>query len=169
VELLSAFFGRQAGQDYPKFFVSVPSQKSDFLSSIIDIKAGNLYERPWGNLKMLIIRKDQMDALGKYMLEKYVERSSATLEGRFPEQTKDMSHPELNKMIHACIQKARQYNIIMEADVFKYLEYCMLHGPEFCKKPEFSKALETLKKDIDGTAKMILLSEYMESSGKETA
>jgi len=116
---------------------------------------------------MLIIRKEQIEALGKYMLKNYIERSLATVEARFPEQTSHMDRSELREMIHGCIQKAKQFQINMETDVGQFLKYNIIYGIDFYEKPEFTQAMDILNEDIDGTAKMILLSEYMDNIEKE--
>lgn len=117
---------------------------------------------------MVIIRKEQIEALGKYMLKNYIERSLATVEERFSEQTSHMDRSELRDMIHGCIQKAKQFQINMETDVDQFLEYNIIYGIDFYVKPEFAQAMDILNKDIDGTAKMILLSELMDPIEKET-
>ncbi len=115
----------------------------------------------------MIIRKEQMDVLGSYMLDQFVERALMYLRTAFNEQMEAQSYNDLRTEINAGINKAKNYGIKYERDVLHFLEYTMRYGKDFDREPQFSKAYEILQQEIDGTAKITLLSECIQSSHEE--
>lgn len=115
----------------------------------------------------MIIRKEQMDVLGRYMVEQFVERSLMYLRTAFNEQMEDDSDEKLRIVIQEGIEKAKSYGIKYERDVLHFLEFTMRYGTDFDKDPQFFEAAEILKQEIDGTAKITLLSAYIQSNHKE--
>ena len=115
----------------------------------------------------MIIRKEQIDALSLYMVDQFVERALMHLHTAFNEQMKDQSDDDLRTKIHAGIKKAKNYDIKYERDVLHFLEYIMRCGTDFDTDPQFVDGAKILRQKIDGTAKILLLSEYIQSSHKE--
>lgn len=115
----------------------------------------------------MIIRKKQIDALGLYMVDQFVERALVYLRTAFNKQMKDQSDDDLRTKIHAGIEKAKSYDIKYERDVLHFLEYIMRCGTDFDTDPQFIDGAKILRQEIDGTAKILLLSEYIQSSHKE--
>jgi hypothetical protein len=108
-----------------------------------------------------------MEILSQYMVEQFVNRAVIHLRTAFPGQIKEVSDTYLRGKIHSGIDKARQYNINFEEDVLRYLEYIIEYGTDFDINPDFSWAGKILMDDIDGSAKIALLDEYVRSELKE--
>ncbi len=117
---------------------------------------------------MLIIRKEQMEVFSRQMLERFADRATASIKSNFDALTNDIPYSELNARIHAGIDKARTYGIIYEKDVLQYLEYSIRLGADFETNPTFSGIHDILKKEVDGTMKILLINEYIESNMTET-
>ena len=112
---------------------------------------------------MLVIRKEQMEVLGRYMLKQFEDRMVIHLRSGFREQTKDMPETDLRSMIQTAIDKGKVYNVTTEDDVQRYLEYMMIYGPEFDTDPKTMWAGEILRtEDMDGTEKMELMDEHFD-------
>lgn len=116
---------------------------------------------------MLVIRKSQMKVFQNHMFGEFVNRSSRIVRADYGEETKDISDEDLRAIINAGIQKAKSYGIKYEDDVLQYLRYIIRYGAEFDADPKFSGISEILDKDIDGTMKIILVNEYIESNTME--
>jgi len=80
---------------------------------------------------MLVIRKEQMKVLSKYMLEQFENRMVDHLRDMFPEQTEDMTTEDLRHLIREGIDKAEAYDITDELEVETYLECMVQYGVNF--------------------------------------
>ncbi len=117
---------------------------------------------------MLIIRKEQMDVLSNYMLERFVDSALVHLRTAFSDKTKDFTETHLRAVIHTGIEKASKYDITIEEDVLRYLEYMLTYGADFDTNPATSWARNILRmQDIDGSTKILLLNGYIQTSLKE--
>jgi hypothetical protein len=117
---------------------------------------------------MLIIRKEQMDVLSNYMLERFVDSASVLLRAAFCDKTKDFTETELRAVIHTGIEKASKYGITIEEDVLRYLEYMLTFGTDFDTNPVTSWARNILRmQNVDSSAKILLLNGYIQTSLKE--
>jgi len=116
---------------------------------------------------MLIIRNEQMDVLSEYMVEQFVNEALLHLRTSFPEQIKDVPDTDLRSMIYTGINNAGEYNITIEEDVLRYLEFMITYGADFDINPDTSWADEILnKEDARGTEKIQLIDKYIESNLK---
>ena len=110
---------------------------------------------------MLIIRKEQYKVLAKYALESFATRMKDHLLKRFPEQTKGSSEMELREFIRKTIDQAEPYDIVNKGDVQRFLEYCVLYGPEFDTNEKFEEVQVILNdSSLTGTMKMSKVDEY---------
>ncbi len=116
---------------------------------------------------MLIIRKEQMEILGKYMEEQFVERAVRFIGSAFANELQDYQDYNLHSMVKEGIGKAREYGIEYEDDVMRFLEFMIKYGSTFFEDTDSTDVREILDKDIDGTAKIILLEDYFEAKDKE--
>lgn len=117
---------------------------------------------------MFVIRKAQMKALSRYMVEQFVDTSLVHLKTNFPEQTKEIQDGNLRSMINSGIEKAARYNVTIEEDVLRYLEYMLSYGTDFDTDPATLWAGEILRsQDIDGPEKIVRLDDYMKTKLKE--
>ena len=116
---------------------------------------------------MLIIRKEQMDILGKYMEEQFVERAVKFLCSTFANEFIDSPRDHLSSLVRDGISKARKYGIEYEDDVMRFLEFMVRYGHDFHEDPEQPQIKEILNSDIDGTAKIILLEDHFETEDEE--
>lgn len=115
---------------------------------------------------MLLIRKKQMEVLSKYMVKQFENRMIGHLQSQFPECTQNIPESSLRKMIQAGIEKASTYGVKRESDVQAFLEYIIIFGNNFDKKPEFDWAREILNdKSRNPGEKMYSLSRLMNSRG----
>ncbi len=117
---------------------------------------------------MLIIRKQQMEVFSQIMLDRFADQATKSLKSNFDTLTNKIPDPELHTMVHAGITRARTYGITYEKDVLQYLEYLIRFGADFDTDPTFSGIHEILKKEVDGTMKILLINEYIESFMAET-
>jgi hypothetical protein len=110
---------------------------------------------------MLRIRKTQMDSLSEAMLKQFEDRMVLHLRSACPEQTRDMSEPELRVTIRQGIDSAAQYNITSEVDIRRYLECVLVYSPDFDTNPKTAWASHILNnKQLSGTEKMNQVDEY---------
>jgi len=117
---------------------------------------------------MLIIRKEQLAVFSRQMVEVFVDRAALQLRAKYQEPLQDIPDEDLYSIIHDGIAKARTYGITYETDVLQFLEHTISLGADFDSNPEMNRILEILSQSIDGTMKMILLNEYIQSQAKES-
>ncbi len=104
---------------------------------------------------MLIIRKEQMDIFGRYMLKQFEDRMVLHLRSAFPKQTKDKPEPDLRLIIQLGIEKAASYDVEGEDDVQRYLGYMVIYGPDFDRNRQTSWAGDILRiENLHGKLKM---------------
>lgn len=110
---------------------------------------------------MLCIRQEQMDALRNEILRRFGDRMEVYLRSQFPEKTRRMEKPQLREVVHKGIVRAREYEVMYEPDVCRYLECMIVHGVEFDRDAATSWAGDILRrKDLDGRAKMNRIDDY---------
>lgn len=109
---------------------------------------------------MLVIREEQMSALSQAMLKQFEDRMVVHLSSDFPTETREISEGELRILIQEGIEQAEQYQIILEDDVRRYLEFMVMYGQNFDTSSNTAWAGKILHtKELDGTAKMDLIDE----------
>lgn len=116
---------------------------------------------------MLIIRNEQMDVLSEYMVEQFVNEALLHLRTSFPDQIEDVPDADLRSMVYTGIKNAGEYNITIEEDVLRYLEFMITYGADFDINRDTLWAGEILnQEDAKGTEKIQLIDKYIESNLK---
>jgi hypothetical protein len=110
---------------------------------------------------MVKIRKTQMKMLSEYTLRQFENRMAVHLRTTFPKQTEDLPEAQLQARIHTGIAHAAQYNVIVEDDVRRYLEYMTMYSVDFDTNPQSAWAGEILRmQNLSGDEKMDCIDEY---------
>jgi hypothetical protein len=108
-----------------------------------------------------LVRRTQIDALERYMLEGFILRMSARLRDEFPRDTAALAPAELRTVIENAIAKAETYGVTDEADVERYLEFAARYGADFDVAQQTAWAGEVLRRDdLSGTEKMNTLDDH---------
>lgn len=84
---------------------------------------------------MLVIRREQMEALNKYRMDQFEERMVAHLKRVSPEKCSALGDLELREEIRYSIARAAAYGITAECDVARYLGLASLLGRDFDSSP----------------------------------
>lgn len=117
---------------------------------------------------MLIIRKEQMEVLSRYMVEQFVDRAAAHLRSSFIEQTKALTDDDIRALINSGIEKAEGFDLTIEEDVTRYLELMIIYGKDFDSDPGISWAGEILNaQDLSGAEKIERLDNYIKFNLEE--
>jgi hypothetical protein len=104
---------------------------------------------------VLIIRKEQMDALSGHMEESFVNRVVAHLKEIWPEKCVEMGEEAVRESIHDAIDCARESGIIIEYDVARYIDLIYEFDWPADEEPDTPWAQEILNDtELDGTSKM---------------
>jgi len=101
------------------------------------------------------------------MVEVFVDRAAEHLRAEYQEPLQDIPDKDLLSIIHTGIEKAGNYGITYEKDVLQFLEHTISLGADFDCNPELSGIQEILSESIDGTMKIILVNEYIQSQTME--
>ena len=110
---------------------------------------------------MLRIRNSQMQTFEQAAMSAFELRMVEHLRVIYPKQTRDMPEANLLTLVQSGIGKAREYRVIAEDDIRRYLELMVVYGADFDTDPHSSWAGEILRtKDLDGSAKIDRLDEY---------
>ncbi len=111
---------------------------------------------------MFIIRQEQMKAFEDEGYEQFVDETVVHLQTNYPEQTKEMSTPDLRKFVETGAEKAEPYGVVTVTDVRRFLG-CMLElGEDFDVAPQTAWAGEILRDEsATGTLKMDKIEEQM--------
>lgn len=116
---------------------------------------------PTPAFRMLHIRKEQMEAFKSDILRKFEDGMAVHLRSQFPEQTKQMKEPELRELVHKGILRAREYEVMFEPDVCRFLECIMVYGIDFDTAPKTAWAGKILRdKKMTGREKMDRIDNY---------
>lgn len=104
---------------------------------------------------MLSIRKEQLEAFEKVVRTQFREKMVLYLRERFVEQTAVLSADDLRTLIDSEIKRAKQFKVILEDDVQRYLECIIIYGRDFDSNPKLRWVRATLRaRNITGTEKM---------------
>jgi hypothetical protein len=110
---------------------------------------------------VLIIRKEQMSILREYMLKKFEDRVLKHLNARFPYEYNMLGEERVRETIRDGIERSKDYGVINEYDVRRYLEWMIILGPEFDKDSKTAWAGEILRsKKMEGFEKMNTIDRY---------
>jgi len=105
---------------------------------------------------MILIRKEQMDALNRHMEDDFVERMTAHLRRFFPEWSRVSGEQGVVRTVRLGIGRARSYRITAERDVSRYIDVMAALGDDFDKE---AWAAAILNRNSNGNARMNLVFE----------
>jgi len=104
---------------------------------------------------MLVIRKEQNEALRNTMASAFEQKAMADLRKRFPRKTIRLSESELLGLVRRGSKRARSFHIETGYDIMRFLEHLVESGEDFGQSPETSWAKEILlNRTLSGRRKM---------------
>lgn len=107
---------------------------------------------------MLVMRKIQMEAFGKYMAEEFENSMAEHLRAAFPAQVAALSEPELRGLVHNGTARAQSYDVQMRPDIRRYLECMVIYGADFDTSNRTGWAGRILRaRSLSGTEKMDMI------------
>lgn len=110
---------------------------------------------------MVMIRREQMEVLSKYMFEQFEDRMVAHLRATFADKIKDTPDETLRAFIRIGVDKAEKYGVLVEIDIMQFLEFMMKWGRDFDLDPARDQAQKILRdQNLDGHVKMDQLIEF---------
>lgn len=110
----------------------------------------------------MIIRDAQTEELGKSYQKRFVERMLRHLRAMFAEKLADRSDEELRELIRDGIENAADYEITIEYDVSRFIEYMVIFGEDFDIDEKTYWAGNILNKsENSGTEKMNEMDYYV--------
>lgn len=80
---------------------------------------------------MFRLRAEQMDALGRLVLDKFEQRVIAHLREGLPELTDKLTDDELRPRIHRGWKRAKQHGLESQRQAVCYIDACFLLGDDF--------------------------------------
>ena len=109
---------------------------------------------------MLIIGDEQIDALQRIAMKDFERRMVRHLKDFFPEKTEHASEEQARAFIGHAISRAKEYGIVKERDVARYVILSTLFGAHFDSEKRYRWAKQILKRiDLDAEAKLQALFE----------
>lgn len=109
---------------------------------------------------MLIIGDEQIDALKLIARKDFERRMMRHLKDFFPEKTGSASEEQARAFIAHAIARAKEYGIVKERDVARYVILATLFGARFDSEKRYRWAKQILKRiDLDAEAKLQALFE----------
>ena len=87
---------------------------------------------------MLIIRKEQMEALDAEMLESFFRRMVAHLRQLFPAETTDWDDARAREFAKAGVAKAKGFGFVAERDAARFVDLLLALGPDFPAADRFA-------------------------------
>jgi hypothetical protein len=93
---------------------------------------------------MLIVRREQMDALDAHARDRFIGVMTRHLTGAFPERCASLGDDRLRGLIEKGMTKADAYGLVAEQDVAGLIHFMFESHPEFDQHPAFAWAVEAL-------------------------
>lgn len=104
---------------------------------------------------MLTIRNAQMEVLAREIRRRFEQQVLLHLRKSLPDSVARFTDGELLHLIEAAVSKAHGYNITLQPDVVRFIEYVFLYDPEFDALPAWDWAVRILNSaQLSGTQKM---------------
>jgi hypothetical protein len=113
---------------------------------------------------MLVLRKEQLEALDRNSERLFLERMVDHVSEIFPEKCEELgSEGEIRERIRQGLEGARRYGINTEKDVALYVDIMFGIGPDFPEGKDMAWARSILEKDgLSGPAKMEFILQRLE-------
>jgi len=93
---------------------------------------------------MIILRKEQKDALRILLIQRQILGLVDHVKNHFPDETAGKSDDELFDQIMATLERAEKYGIKSECDVYQYINISMLYGADFDEKGDTAWTVDYL-------------------------
>ncbi len=103
---------------------------------------------------MLVLRKEQKDALRIPLIEKQIMGLVEHIKTNFPDETAGKTDDELFDRIKETLVRAEKYDIKAERDVYKYVNISMLYGADFDEAEETAWTADYLNDEAVSTPNM---------------
>ncbi len=105
---------------------------------------------------MLMIRKEQMDAFGRYMLRQFENLQLAHLNQHYPKECRALGEKVVRNTIRYGIKKSKTYDVRIEFDVSRYINMMFSFGRNYDADPAlpWASAIFNDESSPSGTAKM---------------
>jgi hypothetical protein len=94
---------------------------------------------------MLVIRREQLDALVATGQERFVREMMRYLRSGFPDRLETTTEPELRELVWSGMQRAFRYGLESRTAAAKFIELTVVVGPDFDKSPEAEWLLPVLE------------------------
>ncbi len=85
-----------------------------------------------------------MKAFSEQQRTRFEEEMAVYLSKEYPQETKPLGDDGLSELIGDGVDKAKTYNIILERDVARYIEFMVILAPDFDDSPETPWAKDIL-------------------------
>ncbi len=110
---------------------------------------------------MLILRKEQIDALKAAMRRRFEIRMVEHIRQTFPDHTKNVSDEKIHYAVQEITRKAEGFGIEFEDDIRRFIEYIVIYGTQLDVKEETLWMANILRCDnLNGTTKMDMIDDY---------
>jgi len=104
---------------------------------------------------MLIVRKEQMEALDREMLESFFRRLVAHLRQLFPAETAEWDDARAREFAAAGVAAAKELNLVAERDAVRFVDLLLALGPDFPAAERFAPVRAILEaRQRGGSARM---------------
>jgi hypothetical protein len=102
-----------------------------------------------------IITGDHLEAFSRQQTQRFEDEMVAHLRKVYPAQSARLSEPELRALVAHGIITARGYNILLEPDVARYIEFMLTISPNFDRGDEAPWAAKILtQRRVPANAKL---------------
>lgn len=93
---------------------------------------------------MLVIRNEQMQAFQTALQKQFIEKLMPLFTALWPKQTAQLG-AGYRRFIESSIDRAMSYGIETESAIARFVNLCIVWGPDFEKRPEHAWAMRILK------------------------
>jgi hypothetical protein len=94
---------------------------------------------------MLVIRHDQVKALGEYRERAFLARAVRHLHEAFPARCQALGDEEVKRSVGLAMRKARGYGLPREVDILRYLNLMYVFGFDFDTLPWANEVLADME------------------------
>jgi len=111
---------------------------------------------------MLVVRHEQMRALGRAMTERFVDATVERIAREHPARYAALGRDATKTLVRGGIERARTYGVEETGAVGAFIDLMVTVDPEFEKSPDLEGVLEVLlDEELSGEAKMEIVSVQM--------
>lgn len=109
----------------------------------------------YGGTPVLKIRREQFLAFETVAFETFANTMIEHLRKAFAAEVGSMDDAQLRAFIVAGVEKAERYEVLVAADVARFVRYMVYWGAGFDRDPRLAWVMMVLRDEaLDGTAKM---------------